>query len=90
MEARPMTREEAARLRFTGHALKAMRSRHVEVEDVVEALLRPEVVEPHASRVRFVREGVAYVVAEEQGRPILITVLLRRRDEWTNADARGR
>jgi hypothetical protein len=87
MNALPMTREEAARIRISRHALRAMTDRGVEVEDLVEALLRPEVVEPHEGRLRFVRDGVAFVVAPG---PVLVTVLLRERRQWTNSDARSR
>jgi hypothetical protein len=84
MDARPMTREEAARIRLSAHALDAMARRGVEVEDLVDALLRPEVVEPNDGRVRFVRDGMAYVVAPG---PVLVTVLLRERRQWSDGDA---
>ena len=87
MDARPMTREEAARIRLSRHALDAMARRGVEVEDLVEALLQPQSVEPHEGSVRFVRDGIAYVVAPG---PVLVTVLLREGRQWTDQDARRR
>lgn len=88
-----MERDRLARLVFTTHALRAMAAREVEVEDVVDAILRPDVVEPHEGRVRYVKDGIAYVVAPLDGkrdRPVLVTVLLRTGRQWTDADARTR
>jgi len=77
-------------LRITRHAVGVMGERGVEVEEIVEILRRPDVVEPHDGKRRFVGHGLALVIAGDDERPVLVTVLLRRRDQWTNADARKR
>ena len=75
-------------LRITRHAVRAMAERGVEVEDLVGALRAPVVVEPHEGKRRFVGEnGLVAVIAGPDERPVLVTVLLRRRDQWDDDDA---
>lgn len=78
-------------LTVAAHAFKAAAARGVEIEEIVEILRRPEIVEPQDDgRRRFVGKGLALVVAGTDDRPVLVTVLLRRRDQWTDEDARKR
>ena len=78
------------RLKFTQHAVRAMGERGVEVEEIAEILRRPEIVEPHAGKRRFIGHGLAIVVAGPDSNPVVVTVLLRRGGQWTNEDARKR
>jgi hypothetical protein len=69
------------------HALAHMEARGVTWAEVVETCQRPHVVEPHQGRRRFVRDGLAVVVAEDG---TVVTVLLRASAQWTDGDARAR
>jgi len=77
-------------LKVTAHARLAMRERDVRPEEVIAVLRDPQVVEPHEGRERYVRNGLVAVIVWEGERPVLVTVLLRKRETWTNADARRR
>lgn len=79
-----------ANLKISAHGWAAMEKRDVSPEEVVAILRRPEVVETHEGKRRFVGEGLALVVAGTDDRPVLVTVLLRERRQWTSADARNR
>lgn len=85
-----MDTETLQKLRITRHAWKAMADRDVTPEEVVEILRRPSVVEPHQGRERYVGRKLVLVVAWEAGAPVLVTVLLRRGEQWTNSDAASR
>lgn len=74
----------------TRHAIRVMAERGVEIEEVVEILRFPSVVEPHDGKRRFVGNGLALVIAGDDEEPVLVTVLLRERRQWTNEDARRR
>ena len=77
-------------LRITRHAVRAMGERGVEIEEVAEILKRPSIVEPHDGKRRFVGNGLALVIAGPDEAPVLVTVLLRERRQWTDEDARRR
>ena len=77
-------------LRITRHAVRAMAERGVEVEDLVGALRSPVVIEPHEGKRRFVgANGLVAVIAGPDEWPVLVTVLLRRREQWDDDDAHG-
>lgn len=77
-------------MRYTRHALDAMRRRHVSREEV-------EFVVKHAEQSyqgsRYGNEATVYqwrhlaVVADAQ---TVLTILLRSQEEWTDADMRAR
>ncbi len=77
---------------LTHHARRVMAERDVEPEEIAEALRRPDVSEPHEGRRRFTRGPLSVVVAESADgrRAVVVTVLLRRRASWSDADARNR
>lgn len=77
-------------VRLTPHALDAMRRRRVEPEEVGAALREPDVTEPHDGSVRFVRGDLAVVVRLRDGVAVVLSVLLRCRSSWTDADVRTR
>jgi hypothetical protein len=81
---------DVTNLKISAHGWRAMAARDVSPEEVVEILRRPEVVEPHDGRRRFVGKGLAVVVAGDDLSPVVVTVLLRERRQWTSADARAR
>lgn len=82
-----VTREDLRHLRCSRHALDTMRRRDISPEEVADVLLRPQVVEPHRGRYRYVRDGLTVVLAKDL---TIITVLLRSGSQWTDADARNR
>lgn len=69
------------------HALTTMVARGVTWPEVVEAYRNPQVVEPHKGQRRYVRDGIAVVVAPDGA---VVTVLLRSSAQWDDDDARGR
>lgn len=74
---------------ITHHAREALEARPA--PDLAETLTRPVVIEPHEGKRRFVgRLGLVAVVAGTDERPILVTILLRRRGAWTDEDAQRR
>lgn len=77
-------------IKITKHAFSVMAKRDIDADDIADALRRPEVVEEHEGKLRFTKNGVCVVVAEENGAATVVTVLLRERDQWTDADCRGR
>lgn len=78
-------------LTVTAHFRDAAARRGVEVDEIVEILKDPWIVEPQSDgRRRFVRNGLAIVVAGPDARPVLVTVLLRRGEQWDDAAARRR
>jgi hypothetical protein len=86
----PIERDELRFVTISAHAEEKMALRDVTPEDFAKALLAPEVIEPSEDGLRYVRGGIAYVVARRKGRPVLVTVLLRSGKPWTDADARER
>lgn len=69
------------------HARQKMADRHVTWSEVVEAVERPEITEPHNGNRRYSRAGLCVVVAVNG---CVITILLRRTEQWTDEDARTR
>lgn len=82
-----LTADELRRVRFTHHALTVMKRRDISPEEVANALADPQIVEPHQGKRRFVRDGLAVVVAPDLA---IVTILLRSSVQWTDADARAR
>lgn len=82
------TADEIDALRFTRHAREKMTERDVAYSEVVEALVAPHIVEPHKGAFRFVRGDLVVVVAEDS--PVVITIVWRKREQWTSAQMRGR
>lgn len=74
-------------LRCTPHLLAKLRERDIAPEEVAECLRRPDVIEPHMGRRRFVRGSLVVVVAHDGA---LITVLIRSRTAWDSTVARSR
>lgn len=71
------------------HFLAKREERQVPWSVVAEVLSDPHVTESHAGHVRYVRDGLTVVVAERPGRPaVLVTLLLRRREQWDREDVR--
>lgn len=85
-----MNNEELAKLKLTGHARKAMLERGVSIADLAGVLSRPEIVEPHEGRRRFVKGDLVAVIADDATGPVLVTVLWRRPDRWTSGEMRRR
>lgn len=81
-----MNNEELAKLTLTAHARRAMKERGVSIKDLAEVLTKPEIVEPHQGRRRFVKGELVAVIADDETGPVLITVLWRRPDRWTSKD----
>lgn len=78
-------------LKFSAHAVTAMAERDVEVETIAAILVRPDIVEAQPGhRRRFVGQGLAIVVAGDDENPVVVTVLLRREEQWTDQDVRDR
>ena len=69
------------------HAREKMRDRAVTWADVVAAVEHATVTEPHDGNRRYCRDDLCVVVADSG---CVITVLLRRADTWSDADARTR
>ncbi|MGX4690750.1 DUF4258 domain-containing protein [Streptomyces sp. JNUCC 63] len=86
-EPAAMTDEELLTLRITPHFLDVIARRDISPAEVADCLRRPDIVEPHDGRRRFVRGRIAVVVAADGA---LVTALLRDRAHWTDADARNR
>lgn len=85
-----MNTSQISRLKVTKHARVTMRDRDVRPEEVLAVLQSPQVVEQHQGRERYVRGDLVAVIAWEGDRPVLVTVLWRKRDQWTSAAMRSR
>ncbi len=88
-----MDRNEIAEIRLTRHAREQMVARDVTPEEVGEAILRADVVEPSRGARRFVKGDLVVVVAPDarrRGRYVVVTVLLRSAEDWTDEDVRRR
>jgi arginyl-tRNA synthetase len=72
------------------HFLAKREARGVDWQTVRLALEKPSVVEQNGDgRARYVRGDIAIVVqGYSTDRPVLITVLLRQQDQWTDEDVR--
>ena len=75
---------------FSEHARRVMRARGVGVAEVFDVLTGADVVEVTTKGERYARGTLTVVTARERGRRIVVTVLLRSRDPWTDEDARHR
>lgn len=71
----------------TPHFLAAMRARDIDAAEVADCLRRPDIIEPHEGRRRYVKNGLVVVVAHDGA---LVTALLRSRETWDNAAVRAR
>lgn len=80
------------KLAVTTHAAAKLRERRVPTAVLMRALRSPRVVEPSRDgQRRFVGDyGLVAVVAGEDDRPVLVTVLLRDRAKWTSDQAAAR
>ncbi|CAL9298749.1 hypothetical protein SUDANB148_02962 [Streptomyces sp. SudanB148_2056] len=79
------------RLRVTAHAWKAMRKRDITPEELAEILRRPAVSEPHKGCVRLSLNGLTAVVATDpDGTSVVVTVLSRNAEQWTDRDVINR
>lgn len=77
-------------IRLTHHARTKMRDRNVTFEDIAHAIERPEITEPHKGKRRYTRDNLCVVVSEEGGIKVVITILLRDTNQWTDADISNR
>lgn len=79
-------------LTLSSHAVSTMRRRDVWPEEVAAALTHWDVREDEgAGRVRFVLGPLVVVLADaDTAAPVVVTVLLRSREQWTDADAVAR
>lgn len=77
-------------VRLTRHARQVMKARKIELDDVLAVVNKPGIVEPHEGAWRFVRGDLCAVVVVDRGAALVITVLLRRGEQWTDEDAKGR
>lgn len=81
---------DVRRLVYTRHAQAAMAARGVTPDDVELAITDPHVTEPNGDARRYVRGDLVAVVAGTNFRPVLVTVLLRARHQWTSEEMRRR
>lgn len=81
-----MTRPGPERVGFTNHARDVMRDRGVTYSDVMVTIREPQIVEPHDGARRFIRHGLVAVVSDDGA---VITLLWRRREQWTSAQMRA-
>lgn len=77
-------------VRFTRHALSVMKSRDVTPEEVIEIIRNPDVTEPSEGQRRYVANGLAVAVDVRYNPYVVITVLMRNREQWTNENVRTR
>lgn len=82
----------SSRLTFTRHVREVMSRRDVTVDEVLDVVRHPEVVEPSNGMQRFVKGDLAVVVATgaRPGEFAVVTVLYRVPWRWTDADMRAR
>lgn len=81
-------------IRLTAHAQRVMCERGVSFSEVEKAVSRPQIVEPHEGRRRFIRGDLVVVVADDR-RPggsdlFVVTVLWRKLDRWTSDQMKAR
>lgn len=85
--------EVRERLHYSVHALEVCRRRGVSRETVTKMIADPEVTQQAKDgRTRYWRGNLCAVVAQDEGSDnlILVTVLLRQEDEWTDEDVAER
>lgn len=80
------------------HFLEKREARGVSWSDVRDILKNPSVVEVHNSKYRYVKGDLAIVVAFPQPyskirpgqieNPVLVTILLRVQEKWSDEDVR--
>lgn len=80
------------------HFLEKKEARGVEWSEILDILKNPSVVENHLGKWRYVKGDLAIVVANpfvsSMGQigasPVLVTILLRRDEKWTDEDVKSR
>ncbi len=78
------------RIRLPEHARDVMKRRQVSFEQLVEIISNPDIIEPHQGKRRYVKDNLCVVVASSLHGKVVITILLRKNDSWTDNDARNR
>lgn len=81
------------------HFLEKKESRGIDWADVRDILENPQVVEVHNGKYRYVKDQLAIVVAFPQlhtrirpgqiENPVLVTILLRVQEKWSDEDVRN-
>lgn len=74
--------------RISDHAREQMNKRGMSRDLLLRILTRPEIVEPHMDRFRFVRDGLYVAVAPEGRTWVVVTIGLRHGENWTDDDVR--
>lgn len=82
-------------LRISRHAWDKMGERGVTAQQVADGLRFPDIIEPDAdrSRRRYVKGELVFVVGRDWSDPeiaVLVTVLWRKREQWTSDQMRNR
>lgn len=77
-------------IRLTEHARDVMKRRSVTFQQIVDAISQPEIIEPHKGKSRYVKGNLCVVVASSLHGKVIITILLRDPENWTDHDARNR
>lgn len=72
----------------TPHLVEKLKVRDVTWGNILDCLEHPEVVYPDKLDRKRYQKGDLCVVANRKG--AVITVLLRKEDQWTDEDARNR
>lgn len=78
------------RIGLTDHARAAMKNRKVSFDQLVDIIKTPDIIEPHKGNERYVKGDLCVVVARQGSRRIVITILLRHQDKWTDDDVANR
>lgn len=76
---------------LTEHARQVMKRRAITFETIVSIVRDPSIIEPHDGKKRYVRDDLCVVIAtDKRGFKVVVTILLRVQDQWTDADVRSR
>lgn len=77
---------------YLNHAVRAMTNRNVSITDVEKALTQPEVVwgPDHRGRYNFGHGDICVVANPGEERVVIVTVLWREQQQWTDEEMRRR
>lgn len=77
-------------LRLTNHAREVMKRRNISWDELVEVIERPDIIEPHQGKKRYVKGKLCVVVAPSLHGKVIVTILLRDQNQWSDEDVRKR
>jgi len=78
------------RLYLSNHAREVMKRRQITWDEVVATVERPDIIEPHQGKKRYVKGTLCVVIAPSLHGNVVVTILLREQKQWSDEDVRNR